>query len=203
MDQEIKDLLTRIASSLERIAELLQATVTSTPEQGEASQFEGEEDLKLSYPARRTSKIPDALKSSTVEELGEKLVVFVRKELPDEERGWMGLRYIEAAGIFWDELGVNKYALPPDAALKVHKVEIFARKMVQKDLEKREQERIEQERAILPQLQDALVVWARSIGLRKVAMGDIDAFLVESSKSLTPHSKRALQSLANLTLKIS
>ncbi len=34
-------------------------------------------------------------------------------------------------------------------------------------------------------------------------MGDIDAFLVESSKSLTPHSKRALQSLANLTLKIS
>lgn len=128
-------------------------------------------------------KAPEELKSATAEQLAEKLLVYYK------ESGLGDPFYVNEA--FWEKMGVeSKYYLPPEEKIKIQKAE----EIVNRTLVKEEKEK-------LPPLIGSCAEWAKEKGIKKITLGEVQAFLSEKDITLLRENQRELWSRTNIELK--
>jgi hypothetical protein len=111
-------------------------------------------------------------------------------EFAKKEQTEAGLDYDSASRCFWESKGVRVFLMPSEVQSKMQRADFLARKRALQD-----------EKDELPSLIGKCVDWTRINNLNKVAIADVDAFLMEKDLHLLRETKRALYSMANLKLK--
>jgi hypothetical protein len=155
-----------------------------TPEEGIPLIQEGIERGGLILH-REEAEVPDWIKGRTPEELAVEILEFTKKEKTEQ-----GLDYDSASRCFWESKGVNEFLMPSEVQLNIRRADFLARRQA-----------LQEEKDELPSLVGKCVDWARINNLNKVAVADVDAFLLEKDLHLLRETKRALYSIANLKLK--
>lgn len=153
--------------------------------------FEDEEDEEPS--------VPNEIQKLSADELGEKILCYVKKELTDENAGQIDYGLFSE---YWDDAGVeNKFSFPGRILAKMNKAEKVARKKWEEEIKEKSRARYEKEKADLPQLIQDCVNWARQNNLVKVTKSDISTFLLEKNAEVLSETKTMLYSKANVQLK--
>ncbi len=135
---------------------------------------------------REEAEVPEWLKSSTPEELADEILDWKRKEF--SEGGCFGFHAISQ--YFWSSKGVETFLMPLEVQLKVQKAESLA----EKEIRKKEKEE-------LPSLVNQCVDWARTNGLRRLTVADVETYILEKNLGILQETKRAIYAMANLKLK--
>ena len=167
-----------LASFLETVRE-----GTPTPTDGLPLIQEGIERGGLIFH-REEAEVPDWIEKKTAEEFAVEIFAFSKKEQTEA-----GLDYDSASRHFWECKGVQEFLMPSEVHSKMQRADFLARRRALQD-----------EKDELPPLVGKCVDWARINNL-KVALADVDAFLMEKDLHLLRETKRALYSMANLKLK--
>lgn len=148
--------------------------------------------LRISGKEEITGKIPEEINNKSEEELANELVVFVRKEFPDDPSS--SIRYLgRISDFFWRQKGVEKYQVDHAIRHKITKVEDLALKKLEREIQELEKER-------LSKLVDECFLWAKKHGLKKVTKSNIYHFLTEKGAKLSTMNIDALYSQVNLKL---
>ena len=146
---------------------------------------------------RREAEVPDWIKTRTAEELAVEMLEFKRKEFSEDE----DLGFHRISDFFWKSKGVETYYMPSDIQLKVERANILAQKEILKEAEMQKKERLEKEKEELPSLVSQSIDWARTKGLKRLTVADIDAYIMERNLDLLNETRRALYAMANVELK--
>jgi len=97
--------------------------------------------LRISGKEEITGKIPEEINNKSEEELANELVVFVRKEFPDDPSS--SIRYLgRISDFFWRQKGVEKYQVDHAIRHKITKVEDLALKKLEREIQELEKERL-------------------------------------------------------------
>ncbi|MGA2309705.1 MAG: hypothetical protein ABSG57_09185 [Candidatus Bathyarchaeia archaeon] len=134
---------------------------------------------------REEAEVPDWIEKRTSEELAVEIFEFTKKEQTE-----VGLDYDSASRHFWESKGVQEFLMPFEVQSKMQRADFLAQRRA-----------LQEEKDELPSLVGKCVDWARINNLKKVALADVDAFLMEKDLHLLRETKRALYSMANLKLK--
>ena len=146
---------------------------------------------------REEAEVPDWIKTRTAEELAAEILEFKKKEFPEDE-------YLDShtiCNLFWENKGIEHYQMPSEIRLKINRANILARTQIRKEEEKRRKEQIQKEKEELPSLVSHCVDWARTNGLKRLTLADIDAYIMERNLEILKETRRALYAMANVQLK--
>ena len=146
---------------------------------------------------REEAEVPDWIKTRTAEELAAEILEFKKKEFPEDE--YLGSHTI--CNLFWENKGIEHYQMPSEIRLKINRANILARTQIRKEEEKRRKEQIQKEKEELPSLVSHCVDWARTNGLKRLTLADIDAYIMERNLEILKETRRALYAMANVQLK--
>jgi len=146
---------------------------------------------------REEAEVPDWIKTRTAEELAAEILEFKKKEFPEDE--YLGSHII--CNLFWENKGIEHYQMPSEIRLKINRANILAHTQIRKEEEKRRKEQIQKEREELPSLVSHCVDWARTNGLKRLTLADIDAYIMERNLEILKETRRALYAMANVQLK--
>jgi len=171
--------------------------VSISPLAHELTEIDTVESIFALDQSPRQVRVPTEIKSATPEQLAAELVSFAKREFSHEDR--ISIGYV--AQFFWEEKGVEKWAMPSEIKLKLEKAERLAQHQIDNEREAEVQARLEREKAELSHLVSRCVEWARKQGFKRVTQADVDAFLFEEQKELLPQTKRAIWATANVQLK--
>lgn len=127
----------------------------------------------------------DWIEKRTPEELAAEILEFIKKEEAEK-----GFDYYSASRYFWESKGIQELLMPFEVRSKMQRADLLA-----------ERQKLQEEKDELPALVGKCVDWARTNNLNKVALADVDAFLLEKDLHLLRETRRALYSMANLKLK--
>jgi len=145
---------------------------------------------------REEVEVPDWLRTRTAEELAAEILEFNKKEFPE------ATFFHNISRLFWKSKGFDsRYGMPSEVAMKIEKAEILAERAIRDEIETERRERIEKEKEELPSLVSHCVDWARTNGLKRLTLADIDAYIMERNLEILKETRRALYAMANLTLK--
>ena len=146
---------------------------------------------------REEVEVPAWMKTRTPEELAVEMLEFKKKEFPENEN----LGFHTISNFFWKSKGIERYAMPSDIELKVERANILAQREILKEEEKQKKEQWEKEKEELPSLVSQCIDWARTNGLKRLTLGDIDAYIMERNLDILRETRRALYAMANVKLK--
>ena len=146
---------------------------------------------------REEAEVPDWIKTRTPEELAVEMLEFNKKEFSEDEH--FGFHTI--SNFFWKSKGIERFLMPSDIQLKIERANILARREILKEAETQKRERLEKEKEELPSLVSHCVDWARTNGLKRLTLGDIDAYIMERNLDILKETRRALYATANVKLK--
>lgn len=147
---------------------------------------------------REEVEVPDWLKTRTAEELAVEILEFKKKEFPEDE--YLGLHTF--SNLFWENKGIeHTYDMPSEIRLKISRANILARTQIHRESEKEKKEQMQKEKEELPSLVSHCIDWARTNGLKRLTLADVDAYLLEKNLEITRETKRALYAMANVKLK--
>lgn len=146
---------------------------------------------------REEVEVPAWIKTRTPEELAVEMLEFKKKEFPENEN----LGFHTISNFFWKSKGIERYAMPSDIELKVERANILAQREILKEEEKQKKEQWEKEKEELPSLVSQCIDWARTNGLKRLTLGDIDAYIMERNLDILRETRRALYAMANVKLK--
>jgi len=144
------------------------------------------------------AEVPDWIKTRTAEELAIEMMEFKKREFPDDE--YSGIHTI--SNFFWENKGIeDTYSMPSEIRLKMNKANILARTQIRIEEETQRKEQMEKEKEELPSLVGQCVDWARTHGLKRVTLADVDAYILERNLDILKETRRALYVMANVQLK--
>ena len=146
---------------------------------------------------REEVEVPAWIKTRTPEELAVEMLEFKKKEFPENEK----LGFHTISNFFWKSKGIERYAMPSDIELKVERANILAQREILKEEERQKKEQWEKEKEELPSLVSQCIDWARTNGLKRLTLGDIDAYIMERNLDILKETRRALYAMANVKLK--
>jgi len=146
---------------------------------------------------REEAEVPDWIKTRTAEELAVEILEFKKKEFPEDE--YLGLHTI--SNLFWENKGIEHYQMPSEIRLKINRANILARTQVHREAEKQRKEQMQKEKEGLPSLVSHCIDWARTNGLKRLTLADIDAYIMERNLDILKETRRALYAMANVQLK--
>jgi len=146
---------------------------------------------------REEAEVPDWIKTRTAEELAVEILEFQKKEFSEDEN----LGFHTISNFFWKSKGIERYLMPSDIELKVERANILARREILKETETQKRERLGKEKEELPSLTSHCIDWARTNGLKRLTLADIDAYIMERNLDILRETRRALYAMANVQLK--
>jgi len=147
---------------------------------------------------REEVEVPDWLETRTAEELAVEILEFKKKEFPEDE--YSGLHTISS--LFWQNKGiVHTYNMPSEIQLKMNRADILARTQVRREEEDQRRNQMEKEKEELPSLVSHCIDWARTHGLKRLTVADVDAYILERNLDILKETRRALYAMANVQLK--
>jgi len=146
---------------------------------------------------REEAEVPDWIKTRTAEELAVEILEFKKKEFPEDE--YLGLHTI--SNFFWENKGIEHYYMPSEIRLKIERANILARTQIHREAEKQKKEQMQKEKEGLPSLVSHCVDWARTNGLKRLTLADIDAYILERNLDILKETRRGLYAIANVELK--
>lgn len=146
---------------------------------------------------RREAEVPDWIKTRPPEELAVEMLEFKKKEFSEDEN----LGFHTISDFFWKSKGIERFLMPSDIQLKIERANILARREILKEVETQKKERLEKEKEELPSLVSQCIDWARTNGLKRLTLGDIDAYIMERNLDILKKTRRALYAMANVKLK--
>jgi len=146
---------------------------------------------------REEAEVPDWIKTRTAEELAVEILEFKKKEFSEDEN----LGFHTISNFFWKSKGIERYLMPSDIELKVERANILARREILKETETQKRERLGKEKEELPSLVSHCIDWARTNGLKRLTLADIDAYIMERNLDILKETRRALYAMANVQLK--
>ncbi len=155
------------------------------------SGYEGENSTELP----NEEPMYDEIESISAEELAAEIVTFAQREFPDEKMSFA--LNVATTQILHDKKIVNRFTVPLEINLKIQKAQMLA----EKQFEAKEKEKLVLEKKELPSIVDACYDWARSQGLAKLTLGEVEVFLAENDRELLKQSKKLLWSMVNVKLK--
>jgi len=147
--------------------------------------------------SREEAEVPDWIKTRKPEELAVEMLEFKRKEFSEDE----DLGFHTISNFFWKSKGIERYFMPSDIQLKVERANILARKEILKEADIKKRERLKKEKEELPSLVSQCIDWARTNGLKRLTLADIDAYIMERNLDILRETRRALYAMANVQLK--
>jgi len=115
-------------------------------------------------------------------------------EVPD----WIETRTAEELAV---EILEYKKKQFPEIEMKIEKAEILAQRAIRDETETQRRERIEKEKEELPSLVSHCIDWARTHGLKRLTVADVDAYIMERNLEILKETRRALYAMANVKLK--
>ena len=175
------DQLKRIATALERIADLLEKR-------------EAIVDADLDSTSDRTSEPPDWLTEKNITDLANELLAFVDRE-QSAEKTWIDRGVVSE---FWNAKGLeSRYDLPEKHQRWLDKVESLVEKM----REARETEELRREEAAIPNLVSSCSRWASERELKRLSQADVEAILKVDVPKVRPSTVRTVWQQVNLHLK--
>lgn len=173
--------LNRIATALERIADLLEKR-------------EAIVDTAFELTSEPTSKPPDWLTEKNVSDLANELLAFVDRE-QSADKAWLDRGVVSE---FWEAKGLeSRYDLPEKHQRWIDKVEA----LVGKKREARETEELRREEAAIPNLVSNCLRWASERDLKRLNQADVDAILKVDVPKVRPSTVRTVWQQVNLNLK--
>ena len=146
---------------------------------------------------RDEAQVPDWIKNRTPEEIAVEILAFKEKEFSEGD----SFSFYSLSNLFWMSKGVEQYRLPPVIRLKIQRANILARTQINRDAQSQRNEQIEREKEELPSLVSHCIDWARSHGLKRVTLADVDAYIIERNLDILKETRRALYSFVNVKLK--
>ena len=146
---------------------------------------------------RKEAEVPDWIKTRTAEELAVEMLEFKKKEFSEDEK----LGFHTISNFFWNSKGVERFLMPTDIRLKVEKANILAQKEILREAETEKRERLKKEKEELSSLVSHCIDWARTNGLKRLTLADIDAYIMERNLDILNETKRALYAMSNVKLK--
>jgi len=146
---------------------------------------------------RREAEVPDWIKTRTPEELAVEMLEFKKKEFSDDEN--LGFHII--SNFFWANKGIESYLMPSDIRLKIDRANILARREIEKEIEMQKKARFKKEKEELPSLVSQCIDWARTNGLKRLTLADVDAYIMERDLDILKETRRALYVTVNIRLK--
>jgi len=146
---------------------------------------------------REEAEVPDWIKTRTAEELAVEILEFKKKEFPEDE--YLGLHTI--SNLFWEKKGIEHYQMPSEIRLKINRANILARTQIHREAEKQKKEQMQKEKEELPSLVSHCIDWARTNGVIRLTLADIDAYIFERNLDILKETRRALYAMANVQLK--
>jgi len=151
----------------------------------------------IRFEQEQETDAPDWLETKTAEEIAEEILEFKKKTFPEEER----LSIYTVTNFFWEEHGIEQFRMPSEIRLKMQQTVTLAQIMARKEQEKMKKERMEKENSELPSLVSRCVDWARTNGLKRLTVADVDAYILERNLDLLKETRRAIYAKANFELK--
>ncbi|XDD41704.1 hypothetical protein AB3N58_10320 [Leptospira sp. WS60.C2] len=145
-------------------------------------------------------EIPEDLKKASAEQIANKIIAFAKTEVYADENDDFD-PYYDISELYWKSRNIDKFDLPADLEVKIEKAERIAFQILEKENQKKQDERIEKENAELPNLINACVKWAQSKGLKKIAHADLDVYLRNKKIDILTDTRRDLYANVNLELK--
>lgn len=145
---------------------------------------------ELSEKRKKKEENYSFLEEGSEEDLSKELVEYALKEVPNE-------KYLShfVKNMFWKIKGIEStYDLPSQLKLKVERVENKAETQKRQEVEK-------QEKLKLDTIIEDCLKWAKENGATKLTKSDVNAYVMDSEKSLTQASKDILYSKVNMRLK--
>jgi len=146
---------------------------------------------------RKEAEVPDWIKTRTPEELAVEMLEFKKKEFSEDE----DLGFHTISNYFWKSKGIEIFLMPSDIQFKVERANILAQREIRKETEIQKREQMEKEKEELPSLVSQCVDWARTNGLKRLTMADVDAYIIERDLDILKETRRALYAMANVKLK--
>jgi len=146
---------------------------------------------------REEAEIPDWIKTRTAEELAVEILEFKKKEFPEDE--YLGLHTI--SNFFWENKDIEQYRMPSEIRLKIERANILARTEIRREAENQKNEQMQKEKEGLPSLVSHCVDRARTNGLKRLTLADIDAYILERNLDILKETRRGLYAIANVELK--
>ncbi len=183
----------RIAKALERIADVLESQKQVT-EEGARSDL-----VVVQASEKKLSNGFFEIKSATPEELAYQIILFSKKEFPDEHDSMSLIK--NTSRIFWDSKGVDKDTAPVEIQAKIDKAEKIAEQKMGIEREDRHGTEMGKDRQELPSLIYSCVDWAKDKGLKTLLQTDVDKFLKEKSIAIQDETKMVLWTKARAELK--
>jgi len=151
----------------------------------------------IRFEQEQETDAPDWLETKTAEEIAEEILEFKKKTFPEEER----LSIYTVTNFFWEEHGIEQFRMPSEIRLKMQQTVTLAQIMARKEQENKKKERMEKENAELPSLVSRCVDWARTNGLKRLTVADVDAYILERNLDILKETRRAIYAKANVELK--
>lgn len=179
------------------IVAFLQKVQESASEESSSSSLEQNIEMESSISHRETSKVPSWLKTATPESIAKEILEFKDEEFTENEP----VSFHSVINLFWSKKGVERFFLPPEIDMKIRQADIKAQMQFQKEEDEKKKARLSEEREELPTLVSKCVDWARVSGLKRVALADIDTFLLEKDLDILRETKKAVYSMTNVKLK--
>lgn len=142
--------------------------------------------------------IPEEIKQATAETLAIEFITFLETEFPDSELAPYGGNF----DLFLQTKNLtDRWGLPPEIRLKIEKARTLARAEIRKRIETEHKIRLEREKEELPSLLNRCVDWAITMGMKRVTVADVDAFILENEFDILKETRRALYAMTNVKLK--
>jgi hypothetical protein len=139
--------------------------------------------------------VPDGIKNCSIEELAEEILVYAKENVEDsEDREYLVYDMIRD---YWTEKGVNRYDFPLYILQKLDKAEALASRQWKIEVVTIQKNRLNQERARLPQIIEDCVKWAKENNIKNLKKGDVNAFLLDKDIKILQSTKDILYSKAN------
>lgn len=151
------------------------------------------------FELSREIEVPDWLETKTAEEIAEEILEFKKKTFPEEGH----LSIFTVSNFFWEKHGIEQFRMPSEIRLRMQQADTLAQIMARNEQEKMKNERLEKESAELPSLVSRCVDWARTNGLKRLTVADVDAYILERNLDLLKETRRAIYAKTNVELKSS
>lgn len=144
-----------------------------------------------------TQQVPKWLKVASPEEIAQQILEFKDEEFKNGEE----VRFHMLRNLFWSKKGVEQFFLPPEISMKIQQAEVKAQMQMKKEEDEKKKARLSQERDGLPDIVGQCVDWARTSGLKRLSLSDVDTFTLEKDIDILKETKKSLYSMANVKLK--
>jgi len=161
----------------------------------------GRSSIRPTFPLApfQTPAFPKEFKSKKPEESADEFFRFLRSEFPDFQAQHI-YDYRELLRTFFRSKGIDEWSLDPSAKIFYVKVEREIQSRIEKELEAKQRNTLEEERKKLPKLIPACVEWAAKNNLRKVGSVNLHTFLLEQGESLSSTTVGMLTQAVNQQL---